>query len=244
MAKPGKYDAIVKTLKHADSADPPYQERVNVIKEELKDLSTTNLAAAYIELRKGNGVPLGDLMKDLVGSLGRWPTQQEMQTVVIDCYGKEGIEALLAACNLHIEAATQLLVASQDRGDEEWGKYGVKPNALRLENGDTIRVHSEPYGQVKDKEAFRLWCIAPADVCRTCNEREGFVMHDTNLLDKDPAAHVFNPGGGMERQLQLWPATMNAIAKERAVNGDPYPDGVEVFRKEQVKFIAAGGKDE
>jgi len=243
MAKPGKYEAVVKTLKRAEPADLQYQDRVNVVKAELAPLDVTALAQTYIELRKGNGVPLSDLMKDLVTTLGRWPNPQEMQTVLLDCYGKEGIEELLAACNLRIEAATQLLVASQDRGDEEWGKYGVKPNALRLENGDTIRVHSEPYGQVKDKEAFRLWCIAPADVCRTCEEREGAPWH-SDIPSDDPQVHRFNPGGGMERQLQLWPATMNAIAKERAATGDPYPDGVEVFRKEQVKFIAAGGKDE
>lgn len=204
MAKPGKYDAIVQTLKHAEPADAPYQERVNQTKDACQQCGAINPEGADICINKDTG--------ELFPQHLVWST---LNAVALSAayialrYEKQVQEAAEKALNLKIEACTQLLVASQDRGDEGWGKYGVKDNALRLENGDTIRVHAEPYGQVKDKEAFRLWCIA----------------------------------NGYERQLQLWPSTMNALAKERRVNGDPDPDGVEVFRKEQVKFIAAG-KDE
>lgn len=122
---------------------------------------------------------------------------------------KDDLEAQMRSLNERLEAVTQLLVASQDRGDEEWGKYGVKDNALRLENGDTIRVKAEPYGQVTDKEAFRLWCIA----------------------------------NGYEKQLQLWPSTMNTIAKERRMAGDADPDGVEIFRRETLVFVPKGKEE-
>lgn len=61
--------------------------------------------------------------------------------------------------NLRLEALTQMLVFSQDAGDEMWGQYGVGDNAVRLSSGDTVRVKAEPYSHVVDKDAFRLWCI-------------------------------------------------------------------------------------
>lgn len=72
---------------------------------------------------------------------------------------KARLERELKAIEVRIEAATQMLILSQDQGEEVWGKYGVRSNALRLEDGTTIRVEHQVYGQVKDKEAFRLWCI-------------------------------------------------------------------------------------
>ena len=193
-AKPGKYDHIIDDLKPAPPQDAPYQQRVDEAKK------------MFAEHAEGCPFPYS------FDGCNCTPTFDALK--LADSYiglrrQKDRLEADEKALNLRIEACTQLLVASQDRGEEAWGKYGVKDNALRLENGATIRVHSEPYGQVKDKEAFRLWCIA----------------------------------NGYERQLQLWPSTMNALAKERRVNGDPDPDGVEVFRKEQVKYIAAGKEE-
>jgi hypothetical protein len=116
------------------------------------------------------------------------------------------------ALNLRIEACTQMLITSQESQEDGWGKYGVADNALRLPTGDTIRVKSEPSGVVKDKEAFRLWCIA----------------------------------NGYETQLQLWPTTMNAIVKERCLEGEEPPAGTEIFRKDSLVFVAAkeGGDED
>lgn len=116
------------------------------------------------------------------------------------------LDATFKWLNLQLEALTQLLVASQDQGDDCWGQYGVGDNAVRLPSGDTVRVKSEPYGRVADKEAFRQWCIA----------------------------------NGYERQLQLWPQTMNAITKERLLDGQNPPEGVEVYRKDSLVFVRAG----
>lgn len=73
---------------------------------------------------------------------------------------KEDILAELYEANLRIEAITQLLIESQDANAEGWGDYGVAGNAIRLPSGATIRIQPEVTGQVKDKERFRLWCIA------------------------------------------------------------------------------------
>jgi hypothetical protein len=72
---------------------------------------------------------------------------------------KDLLNEELSGVNLEIVAYEQLLVASQENGEAGWGAYGVKPNAIRLPSGYTIRVHHEPYGKVMDKEAFRIWCI-------------------------------------------------------------------------------------
>ncbi len=77
--------------------------------------------------------------------------------------------------------------------------------SLRLASGASVSTHSEPYGKVVDKEAFRLWCIA----------------------------------NGYEGQLQLWPSTMNALAKERTLAGEAPPDGVEVTCKVMVRLNKA-----
>lgn len=107
--------------------------------------------------------------------------------------------------NFELEVFTQLLVASQDRGDEMWGQYGVNDDAVRLASGDTIRLKSEPIGQVIDKEAFRQWCIQ----------------------------------NGYERELRLWPSTMQSLAKERVLEGAPIPDGLSIYRKDSLVFTVA-----
>lgn len=200
----GKYDAILNTLKPVPPQDQPYQQRVDAVKETLAPLDTRDVAAEYVGLRKGRGRPV-----DLLFAKGLNVTREEEQRILVDALGKDGIEALLKVCNLRIEAATQLLIARQEAGVGGWGEYGVKDNALRMEDGGTIRVKSEPYPQVKDKEAYRLWCIA----------------------------------NGYETQMQLWPTTTAAIAKERRLNGDPDPDGVEVFRKESLVYVGPGSAE-
>lgn len=41
---------------------------------------------------------------------------------------------------------------------------------------------------------------------------------------------------GYERQLQLWPATMNALVKERLLAGEAEPDGCEAFSMTKIFF--------
>lgn len=73
---------------------------------------------------------------------------------------KAAIEETLGQLNTVIAAYEQLLAESQEQGAEGWGAYGVKPNAIRLATGETVRVTREPQAKVVDKEAFRRWAIA------------------------------------------------------------------------------------
>jgi hypothetical protein len=180
--KPGKYDAILPSLRPAPPQDLSRQEKIEKIKEEellaIKEedgvygiTNPTSLADRYIVLR------------DL----------------------EEKLKEELSAVTLQLDAYEQMLADSQETNVGGWGEYGVNEKALRLPDGTTIRVDREPYGQVKDKEAFRVWCIA----------------------------------NGYERQLQLWPSTMNAIVKERLLVGQPEPDGCESFSKFKIVLTRA-----
>ena len=171
---PGKYDAVLPSLKPLPPADAGYQEKVDRAKEQITDRAATALAAEYARLRAE----------------------------------KDKANAALSAINLRIEAYEQLLAESQESRAEGWGQFGVKDNALRLASGETVRIQKEPYGKVADKEAFRLWCIA----------------------------------NGYERQLQLWPSTMNALVKERLLTGEEPPDGTEAFSYVKVMFVKAGAE--
>lgn len=72
----------------------------------------------------------------------------------------DNAEELAKALKLRLEAVEQMLVASQDAGEKQWGQYGVERNALRLASGATIRVVSLPIPVVVDKAAYRKWCDA------------------------------------------------------------------------------------
>ncbi len=58
------------------------------------------------------------------------------------------------------------------------------------------------------------------------------------VVDKE-AFRLWCIKNGYESQLQLWPGTMNAIAKERTLAGVPPPDGVEVSVKTVVRLNKA-----
>ena len=72
---------------------------------------------------------------------------------------KEQLEEQVSDLNTDIEALTQLLIASQEEKNTEWGQYGAATNTLRLVSGDKIEVRREPYATVEDKDANREWAV-------------------------------------------------------------------------------------
>jgi hypothetical protein len=136
------------------------------------------------------------------------------------------IDAERYKLQLKITALEQMLASSWEADEAGWGTYGAGPNTLRMRSGYSVVVEQVPEGKVEDPEAFRLWCIAAPDVCMTCG------IH----VDSHDDAHPFKAGGGMEKKLQLWPSTMNAIAKERCLAGAPPPDGVSVHARTKIKL--------
>lgn len=187
---PSKYDKVLPGLKKAPPADLSFQQKVDKAKAEI-----------------GNRIEIVDGQPCVVGRKTAPELAFEYAAL---CAEDARVKAHQEDVNVRFEAVTQLLTASQEAAEPEWGKYGVAENALRLPTGDTLRVQPEPYGQVKDKEAFREWCLA----------------------------------NGYERQLQLWPSTMNAVCKERLLEGQPLPDGCDVFIKTKIVYASAPAKKE
>jgi hypothetical protein len=64
---------------------------------------------------------------------------------------KARAEDVVSDINLRLEAVAQLLT-------DQYEAEGT--SMLRLEDGQSVSVQYEPYAQVVDKEAFRLWCLA------------------------------------------------------------------------------------
>lgn len=87
-----------------------------------------------------------------------------------------------------------------------------------------------PWGQygVEDN-ALRL---ATGDTIRVQEEPS------PRVVDKE-AFRLWCIENGYERQLQLWPTTTAAIAKERLLAGEAQPDGVEVNSYKKVVFTEA-----
>ncbi len=130
MAKraPGKYDGKMHKLsKLVSSESPQYQDRVEQKKTELRATLADSETAA-IDMAK----LYRQLRKD-----------------------QDRIKAELSACNLELEAVTQLLIDTQERAAKGWGEYGAAGNMMRLSTGDTLRVSSEPYTVAEDKDAIR-----------------------------------------------------------------------------------------
>lgn len=63
---------------------------------------------------------------------------------------KNTAEAVVSDVNLRLEAVSQLMT-------EQFEVEGVTSMKVA---GSAISVYMEPYAQVADKEAFRLWCVA------------------------------------------------------------------------------------
>ena len=129
---PGKYDAILPSLPSMPVENQSYQDKVEQVKAALTAGSDAGCTPTALDLAQ--------LYAQLRAT-------------------KDVLEDQVSAINLQLEAVTQLLVASQDAGEEGWGAYGVEDNAIRMADGSTIRVQFDITGQVKDKEAYRLWCL-------------------------------------------------------------------------------------
>lgn len=194
----GKYAHITPNLPKLPLIEPARRDIVTAVKNEITQPSDVVVPldpeAKFIELMAEMELCLKqviNLEKRRTGGR-RWASEfakayQELRTLI------DKIKEWQSNVQLLLDAYTELMI---DQMEVE----GMK--AIRLTDGSSVTTYEEPYGQVKDKEAFRQWCI-------------------TN---------------GYGNQLQLWPATMNAMVKERLILGQPEPDGVEIFSKTVIRL--------
>jgi hypothetical protein len=108
--------------------------------------------------------------------------------------------------NLLLEALTQLLVESQEQGQEGWGQYGASETTMRLVNGDAIRVQPEPYTVTENADEIRQYFI----------------------------------DNGLIRKLTPPWMTINALNKERLLNGESELPGTKLYVKTKLVFTPNG----
>jgi len=95
------------------------------------------VAKAIREDARNNGIRLGS------AELARAFAAQRAE--------KERIEEELKDANLHLGAIKNLLI---DQFEQEGA------TSIKLDNGSSVVAIYEPHAVVKDKQAFRRWCIA------------------------------------------------------------------------------------
>jgi ribosomal protein L37AE/L43A len=151
--KPGKYDHLLPKLKALPPGDPVRQAKIDFVKQDIRKCKTCD----------GTGT-----VRDDVES---WPCthcnngrRKLTGSVLVDEYTqtrlqKEALEAAVAALGIELEACEQLLIASQQAGDPDWGAFGGSDRTVKMTDGDTLRVQPEVYAMVKDKAVFRHWCM-------------------------------------------------------------------------------------
>jgi len=136
-----KFAGVINNLPRMLMTDQGYQDKVDVVKQQMKssedfDPAASALARRYRALR-------GD-----ESSVGFQPS--ENIELIIQTFGKEGLEAILSAVNMRLEAVTQMMIESFEAEDITQVKNASE--------GYTVRLQYEPYAQVTDKTAFLKWC--------------------------------------------------------------------------------------
>ena len=195
LPKPkGKYAHVTATLPKLPLVEPERRDIVEAVKEEILTSEAPDAEVTPLEMIQ----TIEGAVKQLLTYEKRVTGGKQRASDYAHAYAqlrliKDKMDDWTSNFQLLLDAYTELLVLQMDQ-------EGMP--SLRLANGSSISTHAEPYGQVKDREAFRLWCIE----------------------------------NGFEQKLMLWPSTMNSLVKERTLEGEPPPDGVEVFAKTVVRF--------
>ena len=220
MAKKGKYAAVVGDLPKFSGEEPDRQQLLDRVKAEILGPDLVPLPVIGDRFAQADAT-----IKDVLTLLKRSCAGDVKSSTLAQAYAdvrgvKDQLNDWLASAQLLLDAYEQLMIGQME-------EEGV--TSLNLESGAGVSTYGEPCGVVVDKELFRRWCATPADRCALCGEP----------IDDHSTDHASVPGGGLEQALQLWPSSMNAIAKERTLAGEPPPPGVEVYAKTAVRLRKA-----
>lgn len=195
-----KYASVLPSLPKAQPEDLDQQGKIDKLKLHYKQERVCRSCGTILEPQY-DACPSCDGIDLLVSEVRHTP-ESLAKHYMADRLEYDRVKELLSDLNRRVEAWEQLLVESADADEPGWGLYGASENTVKLVSGASVAIQWEPQGKVRDKEAFRLWCVAH----------------------------------GLEKALQLWPSTMNAMAKERLLAGEPNMDGVEVVAYPKVVF--------
>lgn len=129
--------------------------------------------------------------------------------------------------NVLQQAYTELLI-------DQYEAEGI--HSLELEDGGTVRVQSEPYARVEDKDKLRDWAI---NTCQCCGHHKdyhqlvrGVGCSGTSKMSNEFGVEEEHPCGcrgfeNLERELAIPWQTVNSITKQALLDGQPPPAGVQ-----------------
>lgn len=157
----GKWSKIVATLPKYVGDDASYQQKVEALKREILNPSNVEtfrqrlyavnfLDNVLIEIDNAMS-SAREWLKTMVLGRGLGQSPAAFASAYIEVRRlKEELEAHLKAVNLYELSIRQLMEERYQVEDVE---------NLKLSDGTSVRVQKEPYAQVKDKAAYRAWCI-------------------------------------------------------------------------------------
>jgi len=147
--KPGKYEGVIDDLPPlpVEQENEKNQVKVDAFKEMIRAEGVPtpdSLGRAYAKLREGTGNPI----------------DEEFTNTLIELLGDDGITDLKKECDKRMLAYEQMIAKAYEDDDPGFGLYGAADHTVKMADGSAVDVLKEPTGKVKDKEKFRLWCIA------------------------------------------------------------------------------------
>lgn len=154
--KPGKYDHILPKLRKLPPQDLEYQQKVETVKATIRKCVACE-GAGKRQVSEGH---VEDPCMTCLGTGRRKLTGQVLVAEYATARAqKEYLEDIVSKLGVEVEALNQMLVASQEQGDSDWGAFGASDRAIKMTDGDSLRVQPEIFAVVRDKAAFRDYCF-------------------------------------------------------------------------------------
>ncbi len=114
------------------------------------------------------------------------------------------------------------------------GEDGLE--SLRKEAGKKVEALEQMLAESCDRDdpGWGMYGAGPTTVRLPDGGKVAVQYEPSGKVEDKERFRLWCIANGYEQSLQLWPSTMNAIAKEKILNGEEAPDGVKVYVKTKV----------
>lgn len=152
--RPGKYAHITPKLPKLSLVEPYRRDIVNAVKDEILATTEHDEATEQSKILRLITRADGDV-KEVLNLMKRTAGGKRHASKFAHAYAQvrvleDGIKDWLSSLNVLLDAYTELMIEQMDVESVD---------AISMSDGASVGVHYEPYPQVKDKEAYRRWCV-------------------------------------------------------------------------------------
>ena len=156
MARKSKYSGVIDQLPKLPTVAPERRDIVEAVKSQIlaAKSETVSLISAAGDVR-ATLKDMSSSMKSIVDSeiqavAGRHWASEYARVYAELRYIRDQIKEWESNVNLLLDAYTTLML-------EQFEVEGI--SSLKMDNGQPVATWLEPYAQVVDREALRLWCL-------------------------------------------------------------------------------------